>query len=91
LKAEFEAAGQKVELDFSDLEQRILKNLTEDNRKVMEKYFSQRDKQQEKGGKGVVESYFPPEAKQAVIEEFQKGENCDPKKLKEQWTICIPG
>jgi len=79
-----------VELDFTDLEQRILKNLTEDNRKLMEKYFSQRDKQQEKGGKGVVESYFPPEAKQAVVEEFQKGENCDPKKLKEQWTICIP-
>jgi len=89
LKAEFEVSGQKVELDTSEMESRINAN----TKRMMEQYNKEliewKKNQPEKGGKGVVEA-FSPDAKKAVVEEFQKGEQCNPHKIREQWTIAVP-
>lgn len=90
MKAEFEVQGQTVEIDTSEMEQRI----SEEIGGKLKEYFKQLKTWQEKqpvhGGKGVVEAYMPTEKKAAVVEEFQKGERCNPQKIKEQWTIAVP-
>jgi len=89
MKAEFEVAGQKVELDTSEMEERINSNVA----KKMEAYKAELKNWEatrpERGGKGVIEA-FSPDAKKAVVEEFQKGEGCNPHIIKEQWTIAVP-
>jgi len=90
MKAEFEVAGQKVELDTSEMESRINSNV----KTMMEAYKAdlvswEKNQKKERGGKGVIET-FSPDAKKAVVEEFQKGERCNPQVIKEQWTIAVP-
>jgi len=91
MKAEFEANGQTVEVDFSSMEQRILNKLTGENKQLMEQYFKELKEQRDtKGGKGVVEAYMPNDNKTRLIEEFHKGANCNPQIIKEQWTVAVP-
>lgn len=90
MKAEAQINDTTVEIDTEGLEKRLLEKLSGENKALMEQYFKEnREKKPEKGGKGVVEA-FTPEMKTKVVEEFRKGAECDPIKLKEQWTICIP-
>ena len=90
MKAEAQINDTTVEIDTEGLEKRLLEKLSGENKVLMEQYFKKaHEETTPKGGKGVVES-FTPEMKHKVIEEFQKGERCDPVKLKEQWTICVP-
>jgi len=91
LKAEFEIEGQKIELDTSEMEERINKNV----KGLMKGYFEEVKewrKTKERGGKGVVE-LFNPDAKKAIVEAFQKGEKMSSKDvatIREQWTIAVP-
>lgn len=82
-----EVAGQKIEIDTSEMEQRILTNT---DRKLKE-YFKKLEKftGKQKGGKGVVES-MPANQKARLIEEFKKGSSCNTQIIKEQWTIAVP-
>jgi len=90
MKAEFESNGQTIEVDFSDMEKRILEKLGGDSKKQMEQYFKENhERVAEKNGKGVVEA-FAPDKKAAILEEFHKGEQGNYSRVKEQWTICIP-
>jgi len=86
MKAEFETGGQKVEVDFSDMEKRL--------EGKMQKYFEQLEhtvtEQKDKNGKGVVEAYLGDEKKNTILEEFKKGERMDAGKIREQWTVTIP-
>lgn len=93
-KAEFEVGGQQVEIDFSEMEQRMIDKFGP----KMEEYFQRarklaEQKHKEEGGKGVVESYFPDDKKTKIIETFKKGERmsvAEAQSIKEQWTICVP-
>lgn len=93
MQAEFEVGNQKVQVDFSEMEQRMLSTLTSENKKLMEQWFKElRTAQKPKGGKGVVEAWSDEETarKQRVVEEFQRGERLNPAAIKEQWTIAVP-
>lgn len=91
MKAEFEANGQTVEVDFSNMEQRILDKLSGESKKMMEQYFKEnRERREEASGKGVVEAYMPDDKKARLLEEFQKGESLNPQVIKEQWTVAVP-
>jgi hypothetical protein len=88
LKAQYEVNGQAVELDTSEMEQRINANTNAQ----LKEYFKKLEKynaEKEKHGKGVVEA-MPSDKKSRVIEEFRKGSKCDPQIIKEQWTIAVP-
>jgi hypothetical protein len=92
MKAEFESHGEKVEVDFSEMEKRLLEKLSGDAKANMEAYFKEaKELREAKGsnGKGIVEA-FNPDQKKVLLEEFKKGSNCDTNKIKEQWTICVP-
>jgi hypothetical protein len=84
--------GQTIEIDTEGMERRLGEKLGG----KMKEYFAELKRineskqKQERGGKGVIESHFSADQKTRVVEEFQKGEKCDPRVLKEQWTICIP-
>ena len=82
--------GQPIELNIEGMERRLGEKLGN----KMKEYFAEvkqiNEKKREAGGKGVVESYFPADAKARVVEEFRKGKQLNSAVIKEQWTICIP-
>lgn len=92
MKAEYDVGnGTKIELDTSDLEQR----LAEKNKVLFEGYVKElkqwrEDKEKERGGKGVVEAFMPDDNKVRLVEEFRKGESLNPQTIKEQWTVAVP-
>lgn len=91
MKAEAEVNGQTIEMDFSEVESRLLKQLSGENKQLMEKYFAERDAKAAQS-KGIVENFTDEDKakKTTVVEEFRKGGKCDAQKIKEQWTITIP-
>ena len=90
MKADIPTSDGHIEVDFSEMEKRLLEKLSGEAKVQMEQYFKENHEAKAAStSKGVVEA-FAPEAKKAVVEEFQKGENCNPAKIKEQWTIVIP-
>ncbi len=85
MKAEFEAAGQQVEVDFSEMEKRLGDKID----KKMEELKSTVTESVKPKDKGIVEA-FAPEKKSIILEELRKGAQADITKLKEQWTIALP-
>jgi hypothetical protein len=91
MKAEIPTSDGKIEVDFSDMEKRLLEKMEGATKTKMEAYFKEAKelREQGNGGKGVVEA-FEPSKKAILLEEFKKGGQCDTAKIKEQWTICVP-
>jgi hypothetical protein len=91
MKAEIPTSDGKIEVDFGDMEKRLLEKMDASTKEKMEAYFKEAKELREKtsSGKGIVEA-FSPDQKKILIEEFKKGGNCDTNKIKEQWTICVP-
>jgi hypothetical protein len=85
-KAEFEVGNQKVEVDFSEMENRLGDKM----KKYIEELKESFTPQKEKGGKGVSEAYLPSDKKNVILEEFKKGEKMDAGKIREQWTVTVP-
>lgn len=86
-------ANEDTEVDFGEMEKRITDNVV--RHPELKKYFEELKTyrgQQEANGKGVVEAFQNEiaEKNRKVVEEFRKGEGCDPAKIKEQWTVCVP-
>jgi hypothetical protein len=90
MKAEFESNGQTVEVDFSDMEKRLLDKLGGEAKKQMEQYMKEARDLKESGGKGVIEEFMPDDKKAKLLEEFHRGDNLDAQKIKEQWTVAVP-
>jgi hypothetical protein len=91
MKAEIPTSDGKIEVDFGDMEKRLLEKMDANTKTKMEAYFKEAKEQRETtgNGKGIVEA-FTPDQKKVLLEEFKKGGNCDTNKIKEQWTICVP-
>lgn len=92
-KATAEVEGQTIEVDFSDMEKRMLNNMDQKLREGFEKYLKEVQEgrgAREERGKGVVEAFMPDDNKHRLLEEFQKGEKLDPRVISEQWTIAVP-
>ncbi len=88
-------ANQDTEVDFSEMEKRMLETLKGEQKTFMEKYFKENHEYQKQSsnGKGVVESFMGEdgaEKRKRVVEEFRKGEYCNPNVIREQWTVTIP-
>lgn len=82
-----------VEVDFTAMEKRIIEHVDNTVKPMMEKYLKEAKEVKESKGKGIVEGWNEDQyqkGKAVVVEEFKKGENLDPHKIKEQWTICVP-
>lgn len=79
-----------VLIDTGQMEKRLSERMDDKLKLYMEQLKTY--KPEDKKAKGVVETYVPDHAerKAKLLEEFHKGENCDPKIIKEQWTIAIP-
>ena len=90
MKAEYDLGnGSKLELDTSEMEQR-LKDETRSMFEAYTKELKEWREEKKKGGKGVVEAFMSDDKKTTVVEEFKKGERCNPQTIKEQWTIAVP-
>lgn len=85
-----EVDGQTVEIDTTALEERIKRDMRQDLKPYFEQYLQKAKEEREDHGKGVVEAFITPDQKKTVIEQFSKGEKCDPKVISEQWTIAVP-
>jgi len=89
MKSQAEVGEQIVEIDTEAMENRLKQHI-DSKIAAYHKEVKEWKSAKEPGGKGVVEAFMPTENKAAVIEEFKKGEACDPVKIKEQWTIAVP-
>ena len=87
MKAEVKDNDTVIEIDTEGMEKRLTEHIDDKMKKYVEELKTSEKK--EAGGKGVVEA-FSPDAKKAIVEEFQKGDRLDVNKIKEQWTVCIP-
>jgi hypothetical protein len=89
MKSEAQVEGTTIEIDTEGMEKRLTADIDAKMSKYMEQLKSFQAEKEKSNGKGVVEA-FKPEAKTIILEELHKGEQGDYKKVKEQWTICVP-
>jgi len=94
MQATAEVGETVVEIDTSELENRLKSNMKKELIPHFEKYLEKLKEtdgwKRGKRGKGVVESYIPDDKKARVVEELRKGNKCKPDVLMEQWTVALP-
>jgi len=83
-----------VEVDFTEMEERIIDRVDKTVKPMFERYIKEyKTMAPDKKGKGVVEGFDPQlheQRKAVLVEEFKKGERLDPHRINEQWTVCVP-
>ena len=94
MKAQAEVGETIVEIDTSELENRLKKDMKQELKPYFEQYIEKlKDTdtwKKSKGGKGVVEAYIPKDKKAKVLEELKKGKRANFSIVNEQWTIALP-
>lgn len=94
MKAELEHGDTTYEIDFSELENRLKRDMTKELKPYFEQYLEKLKEtdgwKENKNGKGIVEAYIPKDKKAKVLEQLQKGKRANFNIVNEQWTIALP-